>query len=117
LKVKAVLAILLVMVLCSCIAPQPDAPPPTPEEIYLTARMTFNGLLEDYITQKGIVDAETKARWTREIDPWFERAAVALKAWGTALKAGKGAQVEMQAYLELKNQLMRVVLQALAKND
>ena len=113
---KAVFWVLLyafAMLISSCIPMQPEGPPPTPAENYLTARMVFNGLLEDYVTQKRIADDETKDRWTRKVDPWFERGAVALNAWGSALKAGDSPESSMQAYLEIKNQLMAIVIQEL----
>ena len=77
---------------------------PTPAETFLTARMAFNGLLEDYIIQKRAAPPTTQAKWSQEIDPWFERAAVALKSWQLALKAsGDGGDPadERQAYRTL----------------
>ena len=109
---SVLLFVAAILFLSSCIS-MDDGPPPTPAETFLTARMVFNGLLSDYVDQKGMADAATKARWTEELDPWFERGARALNAWGTALKAGEDSNTQKQAYLSLKNQLMAVILREL----
>lgn len=88
--------------------------PETPEEVYLKARMTFNGLLADYVDQKRMADNATRARWTNDIDPWFERGAAALAVWGDGLKAGGSTYGQQQAYLEVKNQLLQIMLKELA---
>ncbi len=91
------------------------AVPTTPEEAYLKARMTFNGLLQDYVDQKRMADRETRARWSKDIDPWFERGAAALALWGDAVRAADQASIydQQQAYLEIKNQLLQLMLKEL----
>lgn len=113
--IMAMLFVATLLFLSSCIPMQPEGPPPTPAETYLTARMVFNGLLEDYVAQKKIADPATKSRWTQEIDPWFIRGASALDAWKVAVRSGEDPQGQMQAYLEIKNQLMSIILTELAE--
>lgn len=101
---------IIAVVAFSCIPYQVDqGPPPTPAETFLKARLTFNALLSDYITQKRAADPATRERWTEDFDPWFERAAIALKAWQAALRTGEGTKA-MDAYLEIRNKLMNMIL-------
>ena len=111
--ISIVLCMAVIMGIGSCISMQEEGPPTTPAETFLTARMVFNGLLSDYVDQKVLADADTKARWTKDIDPWFERGAIALNAWGSTLKAGESPQATRQAYFDVKNQLMAIILREL----
>lgn len=81
-----------------------------PKQVYLKARMTFNGLLSDYISNKKAAPPDVRARWTKKVDPLFEKAGKALDAWGKAAMAEAPAYNQQQAYLELKNQLLNMLL-------
>ena len=97
-----------------CAAQYPQAEASTPQEIYLKARMTFNGLLADYIDNKRAATPAKRAEWSEKIDPWFERGAAALAVWGAALSAGKTAYDAQQDYLEIKNQILQLLLRELS---
>jgi hypothetical protein len=84
--------------------------PETKEQSYLKARQVFNGILMDYVDQKRQADADTKARWTSDIDPWFERADKALDAWGDALESGGSGEGQQTLYLEIKSKLLNMML-------
>lgn len=90
--------------------------PQTQEEKYLTSRLIFNGLLEDYVAQKRAADPELKARWGKEIDPWFERAAVALNLWGLAISGqDRPGKFELD-YNKIKNELMVALFRELSSD-
>ena len=100
------LLLIVVFVVASCSGMQTE----TPKQTYLKATMTFNGLLADYISDKKAAPPEIRDKWTAEIDPLFETASLALKAWGAAIKGEGPAYTEQQSYLELKNKLLDMLL-------
>ena len=88
--------------------------PQTQEEKYLTSRLIFNGLLEDYVAQKQAADPELKARWEKQIDPWFERGAVALNLWGLAIKGNDNPTGFELDYNAVKAELMQALFRELS---
>jgi hypothetical protein len=113
----SIAVIVTLAIIVGCAGLDPATTPETPQEVYLKARMTFNGLLADYVTQKRAATVENKAKWTENIDPLFEAGAQALNAWGTALDAEANTYSQQKAYLEIKNQLLALLMAELTKEQ
>ena len=89
----------------------------TPKQVYLKAHMTFNGLLTDYIADKRAAPPELQKEWTEKIDPYFEQASLALKAWGITVMNDTPSYNQQLSYMDIKNQLLDLLLANLVEYE
>lgn len=89
----------------------------TEKDTYLNARMAFNEIVSKYLIYYGDADPEKQAKWKKNVDPKIRMAESTLDAWGTALKLGKPHENDQELWLDLKDELLEVLLEISLSRD
>ncbi len=76
----------------------------------MVALKEFTQTLTSYNDFYASASVETKAEWKENIDPWFRTTNKALIAWKVAIDDNLNPQAEEQAFLEVKRELLILLL-------
>ena len=99
-----VVAIVAIFAIAAC-----AGMPVTMKGKYALALEEFTAIVTSYNVQYAAQTPETKANWKANIDPIFQKASLALDAWGAVI--GTGAEVDKQAaYTQAFSQLKTLLI-------
>jgi len=113
-NLKTIIALLLAFSLAACAGTSLMGPDDTPElgrkKAYMVARKEFAQTLQRYNDHYARADAETKAKWKKDIDPKWAPVEKALDAWEIAITDDIDPAAKEQMYLDLKTEFFRLLL-------
>jgi L-ribulose-5-phosphate 3-epimerase UlaE len=87
-----------------------DSPELRSKKAYMAAVKEFALTLQKYNTYYDQADEATQAKWKENIDPAFKQVDLALAAWKLAMDNNFDPAANEQAYLQLKADLLVLLL-------